>query len=84
MPGPNPLNPTGSNASPYAGETVSAESFTSIEMPLELHGRSFGTYKVEIVVAHHECATLRVGDLFLKIERTRRLRVPLCHIARAV
>ena len=30
----NPLNPTGSNASPYAGETVSGESFTSIDMPL--------------------------------------------------
>jgi len=44
----------------------------------------FGRYKVEVVVAHHECATLRVGDLFLKIARTRRLRVPLCHIARAV
>jgi Ser/Thr protein kinase RdoA (MazF antagonist) len=24
--------------------------------------------KVEVVVAHHECATLRVGDLFLKID----------------
>jgi hypothetical protein len=37
----NPLNPTGSNASPYAGETVSAESSTGIDMPLDLHGRSF-------------------------------------------
>src|ERR1700689_2628643 len=24
--------------------------------------------KVEVVVAHHECATLRVGDVFLKID----------------
>ena len=23
---------------------------------------------VEVVVAHHECATLRVGDVFLKID----------------
>jgi aminoglycoside phosphotransferase (APT) family kinase protein len=27
-----------------------------------------GVEKVEVVVAHHECATLRVGDLFLKID----------------
>ena len=24
--------------------------------------------QVEVVVAHHECATLRVGDVFLKID----------------
>ena len=24
--------------------------------------------EVEVVVAHHECATLRVGDVFLKID----------------
>jgi hypothetical protein len=24
--------------------------------------------KVEVVVAHHDCATLRVGDVFLKID----------------
>jgi hypothetical protein len=24
--------------------------------------------KVEVVVAHHECATLRVGDVFLKVD----------------
>jgi aminoglycoside phosphotransferase (APT) family kinase protein len=27
-----------------------------------------GVEKVEVVVAHHECATLRVGDVFLKID----------------
>jgi Ser/Thr protein kinase RdoA (MazF antagonist) len=27
-----------------------------------------GVEQVEVVVAHHECATLRVGDLFLKID----------------
>jgi len=38
---PNPLNLTGSNASPYAGEPVSAESSTSINMPLDQRGRNF-------------------------------------------
>src|SRR6202046_5713043 len=27
-----------------------------------------GVAEVEVVVAHHECATLRVGDVFLKID----------------
>ena len=27
-----------------------------------------GVEKVEVVVAHHDCATLRVGDVFLKID----------------
>jgi hypothetical protein len=27
-----------------------------------------GVEEVEVVVAHHECATLRVGDVFLKID----------------
>jgi aminoglycoside phosphotransferase (APT) family kinase protein len=27
-----------------------------------------GVQEVEVVVAHHECATLRVGDVFLKID----------------
>src|ERR1700722_19379774 len=27
-----------------------------------------GVKEVEVVVAHHECATLRVGDVFLKID----------------
>lgn len=27
-----------------------------------------GVHEVEVVVAHHECATLRVGDVFLKID----------------
>src|SRR5580704_4560679 len=27
-----------------------------------------GVAQVEVVVAHHECATLRVGDVFLKID----------------
>ena len=40
-PDPDPLSPTGSNASPYAGGTVSAESSMSINMPLELRGCSF-------------------------------------------
>jgi hypothetical protein len=34
-PAPSPLIPTRSNASPYAGWTVSAESSTSIDMPLD-------------------------------------------------
>ena len=28
--------------------------------------------EVEVVVAHHECATLRVGDVFLKIDADQR------------
>jgi aminoglycoside phosphotransferase (APT) family kinase protein len=31
-----------------------------------------GVEKVEVVVAHHECATLRVGDVFLKIDGDQR------------
>src|SRR5271155_1641726 len=27
-----------------------------------------GVEEVEVVVAHHDCATLRVGDVFLKID----------------
>src|ERR1700733_3602931 len=27
-----------------------------------------GVAEVEVVVAHHDCATLRVGDVFLKID----------------
>ncbi len=27
-----------------------------------------GVEEVEVVVAHHECATLRIGDVFLKID----------------
>src|SRR5262252_2634966 len=27
-----------------------------------------GVAQVEVVVAHHECATLRVGEVFLKID----------------
>jgi hypothetical protein len=27
-----------------------------------------GVREVEVVVAHHECATVRVGDVFLKID----------------
>src|SRR5512132_173637 len=27
-----------------------------------------GVEEVEVVVSHHECATLRVGDVFLKID----------------
>jgi hypothetical protein len=27
-----------------------------------------GVAEVEVVVAHHECATLRVGDVFLKVD----------------
>jgi hypothetical protein len=27
-----------------------------------------GVDEVEVVVAHHECATLRVGDVFLKVD----------------
>jgi hypothetical protein len=27
-----------------------------------------GVAEVEVVVAHHECATLRVADVFLKID----------------
>src|SRR5579863_7598199 len=27
-----------------------------------------GVAEVEVVVAHHECATLRVGDVYLKID----------------
>ena len=27
-----------------------------------------GVEQVEVVVAHHECATLRVGGVFLKID----------------
>jgi hypothetical protein len=36
--------------------------------------------EVEVVVAHHERATLRVGDIFLKIDtaaRARRAPVPM-------
>jgi len=31
-----------------------------------------GMAEVEVVVAHHECATLRVGDVFLKIDSDQR------------
>jgi aminoglycoside phosphotransferase (APT) family kinase protein len=31
-----------------------------------------GVQEVEVVVAHHECATLRVGDVFLKIDADQR------------
>src|SRR5512140_3769953 len=31
-----------------------------------------GVEEVEVVVAHHECATLRVGDVFLKIDADQR------------
>jgi aminoglycoside phosphotransferase (APT) family kinase protein len=31
-----------------------------------------GVEEVEVVVAHHECATLRVGDVFLKIDSDQR------------
>src|SRR5579863_7944110 len=31
-----------------------------------------GVAEVEVVVAHHECATLRVGDVFLKIDADQR------------
>ena len=27
-----------------------------------------GVDEVEVIIAHHECATLRVGDVFLKID----------------
>jgi aminoglycoside phosphotransferase len=30
--------------------------------------RMAGVAEVEVVVAHHECATLRVGDVFLKVD----------------
>src|SRR4029077_8077640 len=32
-----------------------------------------GVEEVEVVVAHHECATLRVGDVFLKIDADQTL-----------
>ena len=31
-----------------------------------------GVAEVEVVVAHHDCATLRVGDVFLKIDADQR------------
>src|SRR5579859_2395453 len=31
-----------------------------------------GVAEVEVVVAHHECATLRVGNVFLKIDADQR------------
>src|SRR5689334_15620999 len=37
---------------------------TSVVVP----ARMAGVTEVEVVVAHHECATLRVGDVFLKID----------------
>jgi hypothetical protein len=31
-----------------------------------------GVAEVEVVVAHHDCATVRVGDVFLKIDADQR------------
>src|SRR5580693_10785749 len=43
-----------------------------------------GGKEVKVVVAHHECATLRVGDLFLKIDADQaRTEVEVEAMARA-
>jgi hypothetical protein len=36
--------------------------------PVVIPATMAGVEEVEVVVAHHERATLRVGDLFLKID----------------
>ncbi|MGI5506322.1 hypothetical protein [Lentzea sp. CA-135723] len=47
-PDPNPSGLTGSNASRYSDETVSAVSSKSIDMPLDLCGRNFRHAHVHI------------------------------------
>jgi hypothetical protein len=32
--------------------------------------------EVEVVVAHHDCATLRVGDVFLKVDADQTRKPP--------
>jgi len=51
--GPSPFSPTRSNASPYADWTVSAESSTSIDMPLDLRGCSFVTHNAAAVLGQY-------------------------------
>ena len=43
----------------------------AVNLPADAGRSAFkmaGVDRVEVVVAHHECATLRVGDVFLKID----------------
>ena len=47
---------------------VTINPVTSVVIPAIMAG----VPEVEVVVAHHECATLRVGDVFLKIDADQR------------
>jgi hypothetical protein len=66
--GLSPWNPTRSNASACADRIVSVESFTGIDMPLDLHGRGFGTHSATSnattmswrSTVGHRCASGRV------------------------
>jgi len=40
----------------------------AVVTPVAIPGSMTDVQEVEVVVAHHECATLRVGDVFLKID----------------